>query len=64
MAYEKTIWEAGMLVTSSLMNKIEQGIADAAGLPSVNSSNEGAILQVVNGAWAAVQLPIAEEAMF
>lgn len=64
MAYEKTIWEAGMLVTSSLMNKIEQGIADATGLPSVNSSNEGAILQVVNGAWTAVQLPIAEEAMF
>ncbi len=35
-----------------------------AGLPTVTTSNDGAFLRVVNGAWAAVQLPNVEEGEF
>ncbi len=31
MAYDKTTWKAGDIVTSALLNKIEQGLADAGG---------------------------------
>lgn len=35
-----------------------------AGLPPVTTANNGNFLQVVNGAWAAVSLPSAEESEF
>ena len=35
-----------------------------AGLPPVTETNNGNLLQVVNGAWAAVSLPSAEQSEF
>lgn len=41
MAYEPTVWKSGDVVTSAKLNKIEQGIANAALLVTVDE-NTGA----------------------
>ena len=41
MAYEPTEWEAGMKVTASRLNKIEQGIASGSGAPLIMHLTSG-----------------------
>lgn len=51
MAYTKTLWKTGDIVTEEKMNKIEQGI-ESMELPTVTSEDDGKTLVVENGAWA------------
>lgn len=44
MAYEPTEWEAGMKVTASRLNKIEQGIVDAGGVMIVHENEDTSTL--------------------
>ena len=44
MAYEPTVWTSGDLVTATKLNKMEQGIVEAA-----NSSSGGMVITVTNG---------------
>lgn len=43
MAYEPTNWQAGDIVTSAKLNKIEQGIAAGGGVLVVHANEEGAL---------------------
>lgn len=51
MAYEKTLWKTGDVVTEEKMNKIEQGIKSME-LPTITASDNGKALVVENGTWA------------
>lgn len=43
---------------------VDDSLADFSALPIVSASNNGAFLRVVDGAWAAMAVPSAEEASF
>lgn len=51
MAYTKTLWKTGDVVTQEKMNKIEQGIKSME-LPTVTTNDNGKSLVVENGTWA------------
>lgn len=51
MSYTKQTWTSGDVITAAKMNHIEDGIGT--GLPEVTSSNNGDVLTVVSGEWAA-----------
>lgn len=55
MSYSKTTWQTGDTVTAELLNHMEDGIssADAKELPAVSGSDNGKVLTVTSGAWAA-----------
>lgn len=60
MAYTPTVWATGDVITADLLNKAENGIADAsvAELPSVSGTDEGKVLTVdSSGDWVADNLP-------
>ena len=52
MAYDKTNWQTGDVVTAEKLNKLEDGVANASSLPSVTATDNGDVLTVVEGAWA------------
>lgn len=54
MAYTKTSWQTGDIVTSEKLNHAEDGIeaANQNTLPAVTSDDNGDVLTVVEGAWA------------
>lgn len=51
MAYEPTEWEAGMKVTASRLNKIEQGIVDAGGVMIVRNTSSTATVTTFDKTW-------------
>ena len=58
MSYVPTQWRTGDKVTAGKLNKMEQGIVDAANtggsqLPEISASDNGKVLTVVDGVWAA-----------
>ena len=57
MAYTKQTWQTGDTVTSTKLNHMEDGIEAASvnELPAVTTTNNGNVLTVVSGAWAAAQ---------
>lgn len=51
---------ADLQTDAELIDKIEDLDLTAGGLPSVTSADNGKLLIVVNGAWAAASVPSAE----
>ena len=59
MAYTPTVWTSGDIVTSTKLNKLENGVANASAkeLPAVSGTDNGKILTVVEGVWAKADSP-------
>lgn len=57
MSYIPTEWKTGDIVTAEKLNKLEEGVASGGGggggLPEVDSTDNGKVLTVIDGAWAA-----------
>lgn len=63
MAYVKTTWQTGDVITAEKLNNIEDGVeanADAFVAPEVTAADQGKVLTVdSSGEWAAESLPAA-----
>lgn len=57
MAYSKTNWKDGDVITAEKLNKLENGVKAADVLPAVTAADNGKLAGVSAGAWAAVTAP-------
>ena len=57
LAYVKTTWHDGDVITAEKLNKIETGVHAAAVMPSVSASDNGKVWGVANGAFGLLAAP-------
>lgn len=66
MSYTPTQWQTGDTITAEKLNNMENGIENAnePSLPAVTTADNGKVLMVTNGKWAAGSIPSATGVSF